>query len=57
LDLHHLVSVVRHNETIWTTDRKTNTIFLSTVLREVSIVQTDADIVLRDRGSIVDSSS
>jgi hypothetical protein len=55
LDLHHLISVARHNATIWTTDRKTKTIFLSIVLHEVSIAQTDADIVLRDRGSIVDS--
>jgi hypothetical protein len=55
LDLHHLISVVRHNATIWTTDRKTRTIFTSIVLLEGSNVQTDANIVLRDRGSIVHS--
>jgi len=50
-----LISVVRHNATISTSDRKTRTIFASIVLLEGSIVQTDANIVLRDRGSIVHS--
>jgi len=56
LDFRHLISSVRHNATVWTTDRKTRATFLSIALHEGSTLQTDANIVLHDRGSIIASS-